>query len=96
MPKVTVDAGNDSGGRPPRPTSIGVSGEDFPPGSAVNIKVDPGNLRGTAQVRADGRFDWSGDVRPQLKCETSVSAVVHGADGIEVEGQDNVFCPGDA
>jgi hypothetical protein len=77
-------------------TSIGVSGSDFPPGSAVNIKIEPGNLRGTADVRADGKFDWSGSVRPQLACETHVTATVHGSDGLKVTGEDDVFCPSDA
>ena len=95
-PTVAVDAGNDVPPKKPKYTSIGVSGSDFPPGSAVNIKVDPGNLRGTADVRADGKFDWSGSVRPQLACHTPVTATVHGSDGITVTGQDDVFCPGDA
>ena len=96
MPTVAVDAGNDVAPKKPRYTSVGVSGSDFPPGSAVNIKIDPGNLRGTADVRADGKFDWSGSVRPQLACETHVTATVHGSDGIKVTGEDDVFWPGNA
>jgi hypothetical protein len=96
MPTVAVDAGNDVAPKKPRYSSVGVSGSDFPPGSAVNIKIDPGNLRGTADVRADGKFDWSGSVRPQLACETHVTATVHGSDGIKVTGEDDVFWPGNA
>ena len=94
MPTVAVDAGSRS--QKTSHTSIGVSGSDFPPGSAVNIKIEPGNLRGTADVRADGKFDWSGSVRPQLACETHVTATVHGSDGLKVTGEDDVFCPSDA
>lgn len=97
MPDIVVDAGNeDAPASRPKHTSIGVSGSDFPPGSAVNIKIDPGNHRGTADVRPDGRFDFVVSVRPQLKCRTVVTATVHGSDGIVVEGKDSVFCPGDA
>jgi hypothetical protein len=97
MPDIVVDAGNeDAPASRPKHTSIGVSGSDFPPGSAVNIKIDPGNHRGTADVRPDGRFDFAVSVRPQLKCRTVVTATVHGSDGIVVEGKDSVFCPGDA
>jgi hypothetical protein len=93
MPTVGIDAGNDTPG-PNRPTSIGVFGSDFPPGTAVNIKVDAGKvLRGTANVRADGSFDWSATVRPKLACNSSVSVVVHGSDGVEVSAQTDVFCP---
>jgi hypothetical protein len=94
MPKVTLDAGNDVPG-PNRPTSIGVTGQGFPPGSAVNIKVFAGKrpLAGSAQVRTDGSFDWSATARPRLKCNASVSAVVHGADGIEIKADATVFCP---
>jgi hypothetical protein len=95
-PTVAVDAGNDDSPHKASHTSVGVSGSDFPPGSAVNIKINPGNLRGTADVRADGKFDWSGSVRPQLACHTPVTATVHGSDGIMVTGEDDVFCPGDA
>jgi len=95
MPTLVVDAGNDTPGGPNRPTSIGVSGSDFPPGSAVNIKVSAGShtLRGTADVRPDGSFDFSASVRPKLGCNSAVIAVVHGSDGIEVEGRTEVFCP---
>ena len=95
-PTVEVDAANDLTSKKADRTDIGVSGSDFPPGSAVNIKIDPGNLRGTADVRADGKFDWSGSVRPQLACHTPVTATVHGSDGLMVTGEDDVFCPGDA
>ena len=93
-PTVTLDAGNDERGPNP-PTLIGVSGSDFPPGSAVNISVSAGSRRlgGPANVRADGSFDWSATIRPKLGCDTHVDAVVHGADGIEVTAEAKVFCP---
>lgn len=90
MPTVSVDAGNDG---PPslRATVIGVSGVDFPPGSAVNIAAE--GRRGTAQVGPDGAFDWNTLVRPKLACNAAVVAVVHGADGVRVTGETEVFCP---
>jgi hypothetical protein len=67
----------------------------FPPGTAVNIQIDPAGLRGTADVRADGNFDWNVTVRPQLNCGAPVVATVHGSDGLMVTGEDDVFCGGD-
>jgi hypothetical protein len=96
-PTVSVNAGND--GAPHKTnkfTAIGVYGSNFPPGSAVNIQIDPAGLRGTADVRADGNFDWNATVRPQLGCGSPVVATVHGSDGLLVTGEDDVFCPGDA
>jgi hypothetical protein len=96
VPSVAVSAGNDVAPHKPQYTAIGVYGSNFPPGSAVNIQIDPAGLRGTADVRADGNFDWNGTVRPQLGCGSPVVATVHGSDGIMVTGEDDVFCPGDA
>lgn len=95
MPTLVVDAGNDG---PPslRATHVSVTGSDFPPGTNVNIKVSSGPtrpLRGTADVRADGGFDWSASIRPKLACNAAVTAVVHGSDGIEVTQSTEVFCP---
>ena len=91
MPTVTVDAGNDVVLPTGRVTGISVFGSDFPPGSVVNIKA--AGRRGTASVEADGHFEWSFTVRPPLACGRTVQAVVHGSDGITVEGQGDVFCP---
>jgi hypothetical protein len=94
MPTLEVNAGNDG---PPshRATDVTVAGSDFPPGTAVNIKVSAGAarpLRGTANVRADGSFDWSASYRPKLSCNTAVGAVVHGSDGLQVTASTEVFC----
>ena len=93
-PTVFVNVGNDG---PPegskRPTSLEVGGQNFPPGTAVNIKVSAGQRRGTAMVGPDGSFDWSISIRPALGCNTTVQATVHGADGIKAEGEGTVFCP---
>jgi probable HAF family extracellular repeat protein len=93
-PAVYVNVGNDGPpGRSPRPTLLQVVGSDFPPGTAVNIKVFPGQRRGTAMVAPDGSFDWGITIRPPLGCHTTVLAIVHGADGIEAQGEGTVFCP---
>jgi hypothetical protein len=99
MAKVLLEASNDvAEGGIPRGTSIGVSGQGFPPGSAVNIKVSTGKrpLAGFTHVRTDGRFEWAVTARPKLQCDTRVSVVVHGADGIKEEDSAKVFCPGQA
>lgn|SRR5262249_32579495 len=92
-PTIEVSAANDL---PPhsRITAIEVSGSNFPPGTAVNIRVDGGAkpLRGTAHVRADGDFEWQVIARPQRACNASVTATVHGSDGIRVEASTEVFC----
>ena len=91
MPTVNVNAGNDGPRSRPPATDISVLGSDFPPGTVVNIKA--AGRRGTARVEADGHFDWGVSVRPPLGCGSTVQAVVHGSDGIVVEGQGDVFCP---
>jgi probable HAF family extracellular repeat protein len=94
MAAVFVSAGND--GPPPistRPTSLDVEGQNFPPGTAVNITVSAGQRRGTAMVGPDGSFSWSISIRPALGCNTTVRVIVHGADGIQAEGEGTVFCP---
>src|SRR5262245_14349695 len=95
MATIEIDAGNDG---PPsrRATDVFVAGSDFPPGSAVNIKVSAGPtrpLRGTANVRADGSFDFGASFRPKLACNAGVAVVVHGSDGIHVTASTEVFCP---
>jgi hypothetical protein len=91
MPTVNVNAGNDGPPSKPRATGISVLGSNFPPGTVVNIKA--AGRQGTARVEADGQFDWSFNVRPPLSCGSTVDAVVHGSDGIKVEGNGDVFCP---
>ena len=91
MPTVFVNAGNDGPPNKPRTTGISVMGENFPPGIVVNIKA--AGRRGTALVGADGNFDWDFSVRPPLGCGATVQAVVHGSDGLTVEGEGDVFCP---
>jgi hypothetical protein len=94
QPTVFVNVGNDGPPeRSPRPTLLQVGGSDFPPGTAVNIKVFPGPRRGTAIVGPEGSFDWGISIRPALGCNTTVIAIVHGADGIEAQGEGTVFCP---
>jgi hypothetical protein len=88
-PTISVDAGNDVPGR--RFTSVGVFGENFPAGTAVNILAK--GRRGTAMVQADGSFQWSTSFKPPLACGANVSVTVHGADGIALEGSSEVFCP---
>jgi len=88
-PTISVDAGNDVPGR--RYTSVGVFGESFPAGTAVNILAH--GRRGTAMVQADGSFQWSTSFKPPLACASGVSVTVHGADGIALEGSSEVFCP---
>jgi hypothetical protein len=88
-PTIDVDAGNDVPGR--RFTSVGVSGENFPAGTAVNIVAQ--GRRGTAMVQADGTFMWSTTIKPPLGCGADVSVTVHGAEGIALEGSSQVFCP---
>lgn len=88
-PTMSVDAGNDLPGR--RFTSVGVFGESFPAGTAVNIVAH--GRRGTATVQADGSFQWSTSFKPPLDCGGNVSVTVHGADGIALEGSSEVFCP---
>jgi hypothetical protein len=90
-PTVSVNAGNDGPPSKPRSTGISVLGSNFPPGTVVNIKA--AGRRGTARVEADGQFDWDFSVRPPLSCGSTVVAVVHGSDGLQVEGQGEVFCP---
>jgi hypothetical protein len=90
-PSVFVNAGNDSSVRPATFTGIIVGGTDFLPGTVVNITL--GSRRGTATVGPDGSFEWDVNIRPPLKCAASVSATVHGADGIVVTGEGEVFCP---
>ena len=92
-PTVFVNVGNDGPGGSPRPTSLEVGGQNFPPGTAVNITVSAGQRRGTAVVGPDGSFDWSVTIRPPLRCNSTVVASVHGSDGIKVEGEGTVFCP---
>jgi|KBSSwiStaDraftv2_1062776.scaffolds.fasta_scaffold1053042_2 hypothetical protein len=94
-PALEISAGNDG---PPsrRATDVFVAGSDFPAGTAVNIKISAGGarpLRGTANVRADGSFDWSASVRPKLSCNAAVGAIVHGSDGLQVTASTEVFCP---
>ena len=94
QPTVYVNAGNDE--PPPlttRPTSVDVEGQNFPPGTAVNITVSAGSRRGTAIVGPDGSFTWSISIRPPLGCNTRVGVTVHGADGIQSEAEAHVFCP---
>ena len=88
-PTISVDAGNDVPGR--RFTSVSVSGEDFPAGTAVNIVAK--GRRGTATVQADGSFQWSTSFKPPLACGSGVPVTVHGADGIALDGSSEVFCP---
>lgn len=91
QPTVFVNAGNDS----PRPivsTGVVVEGQDFMPGTTVNIKLSTGS-RGTAMVGPDGTFSWTISIKPKLGCNEFVTATVHGADGIMVEGTGTVFCP---
>jgi hypothetical protein len=88
-PTISVDAGNDVPGR--RYTSVGVWGENFPVGTAVNILAS--GRRGTAMVAADGSFQWSTSFKPPLACGGTVPVTVHGADGIVLEGASEVFCP---
>ena len=90
-PTVFVRAGND-GPRPLRSTGVDVGGENFLPGSAVNIRLSTG-ARGAAMVGPDGTFLWGTSVRPPLACDDTVGATVHGADGIVVDGNGSVFCP---
>ena len=90
-PAVFVNAGNDSP-RPIKSTGVSVLGSNFPPGSAVNIKLSQG-ARGAVMVRPDGSFQWDVDIRPPLGCNAPVVATVHGSDGIEVTGEGDVFCP---
>ena len=78
MPTVFVNAGNDGPPNKPRTTGISVMGENFPPGTVVNIKA--AGRRGTALVGADGNFDWDFSVRPPLGCGATVQAVVHGSE----------------
>jgi hypothetical protein len=91
-PSVFVNAGNDSP-RPVKYTGITVGGTDFPPGTVVNITLDAGSRRGTATVGPDGSFEWNVSIRPPLKCAQGISATVHGADGIVVTAEGEVFCP---
>ena len=91
-PSVFVDAGNDTP-RPLKYTGISVGGAGFPPGTVVNITLDAGPRRGTATVGPDGSFEWNVNIRPPLSCNRVVGATVHGADGIEVTGEGEVFCP---
>jgi hypothetical protein len=97
MAKVILGAGNDAiDGTPATSgTSIEVLGQDFAAGSAVNIKVFTGKrpLAGSAQVRTDGRFERSATARPKLKCHAKVTATVHGADGVAIDAETEVFCP---
>ena len=88
---VSVSAGNDSPPNRPRNTGVLVEGENFMPGTAVNIMLSNGS-RGTAMVGPGGNFSWSTSIKPPLGCDVTVLATVHGADGIEVEGNGNVFC----
>jgi hypothetical protein len=88
-PTISVDAGNDVPGR--RFTSLGVWGENFPAGTAVNILVE--KRRGTAMVQADGSFQWSTSFKPPLACGSNVGVTVSGADGIALDGSSEVFCP---
>ena len=94
QPTVFVNAGNDS--RPSRQhgreTGVDVLGENFLPGTAVNIMLSTGS-RGTAMVGPGGNFSWSVTIKPPLGCDVTVEATVHGVDGIMVEGNGNVFCP---
>ena len=92
---LDVTAGNDG---PPsrRATDVSVGGSDFPPGTTVNIKVVGAggrSLRGTAAVRADGSFDWIAMFRPKLACNATVTAHVHGSDGLHLDANTEVFCP---
>jgi hypothetical protein len=89
QPTISVDAGNDVPGR--RFTSVGVFGEHFPAGTAVNILAQ--GRRGTATVQADGSFQWSTSFKPPLACDSNVSVIAHGADGIALQGSSEVFCP---
>ena len=91
-PSVFVNAGNDSP-RPVKNTAIAVGGTDFPPGTVVNIDLDAGSRRGTATVGPDGSFEWDVSIQPPLKCAVGVGATVHGADGIVVTAEGEVFCP---
>ena len=91
-PSVFVNAGNDSP-RPVKSTGIVVGGADFPPGTAVNINLDARSSRGTATVGPDGSFEWDVSIQPPLKCAVGVGATVHGADGIVVTAEGEVFCP---
>ena len=90
-PAVFVNAGNDSP-RPVKSTGVSVIGENFPPGSAVNIKLGHG-ARGAVMVGPGGSFQWDIEIRPPLGCNSPVVATVHGADGIVVTGEGDVFCP---
>lgn len=89
---VFVNAGNDSP-RPVKSTGISVGGEGFLPGSVVNITIDKGSRRGTATVAPDGSFEWNVSIRPPLNCNAGVTATIHGADGIELSAEGEVFCP---
>ena len=89
-PSVFVDAGNDTPGR--KSTSVSVGGSNFPPGSALNIKLNHG-ARGAVMVGPDGSFEWGISIRPPLGCGAPVVATVHGSDGIELTGESDVFCP---
>ena len=73
-PTVAVDAGNDASHKKPSYTSIAVSGANFPPGAAVNVRVDPGRLHDTVTVGADGKFEWFGGVRPNRFANISFHA----------------------
>lgn len=93
-PSAFVSAGND-GPHGSNLTAISVFGSDFPPGTAVNIKIANPERQGTALVQADGKFDSNFSVRPPLACHTTVDAEVHGIGGIKVEARSNVICEGD-
>jgi hypothetical protein len=91
VPTVNVNAGNDGPPSEHPETGISVLGFNFSPGTTVNIEA--AGRRGTAVVKADGQFEWDFSVRPPLGCGSTVSAVVHGSDGIRAEGEGEVFCP---
>ena len=95
MPSMTFDASNEL---PPKfyATLVGISGQDFPPGTSVNIGVlaDGDHVLAHAMVfvNPDGGFEWGSIVRPKLACNSIVSAVVH-SEGTKLTATAEVFCP---